>query len=78
MATTVTGPDDAWAMGSLSPDDLAAAHWDGNQWTPTTKLPATGTIDEAAASGPNDSWAAGNLNPTTGDTNQQVMLHYTC
>ena len=78
MATTVTGPDDAWAMGSLSPDDLAAAHWDGNQWTPTTTLPATGTIDEAAASGPNDSWAAGNLNPTTGDTNQQVMLHYTC
>jgi hypothetical protein len=78
MATTISGPDDAWAMGSLNGNaELAAVHWDGNQWT-QTKLAAEGSIYAAAESGPSDVWAAGDIHRLTGNTNQEVMLHYTC
>lgn len=69
---------DAWVMGwATKREDLAAAHWDGNEWL-TSELPAKGAIYASAANASDDIWVGGNIHPLTGANSQQVMLHYAC
>lgn len=68
LAVSATGPNDAWAVGSMNPIGAAttnpiAAHWDGKAWTIVPTAAASGgsksILDGVVTFSPTNAWAVG-------------------
>jgi hypothetical protein len=62
----VSGPDEVWTVGSLSPNNALSllGHWDGSTWSVIDFAPEGNTSVDFAdigGSAPDDIWAVGNL-----------------